>query len=327
MLKLQPSAAAVSYGDGHFDNIIYVPGSPEYVSLMRYYTASPERHDPPPIDTFTDKVHYVKEQLTRRFNLLLGRPANPAAATLAQMLESLHSKTKSRLLISKGTAGIASASGAYLGSDEINDALVHAGLRKLDPGLLYIHDSESNSAYAAHGLGLCASYTDVQKCDEEEDAFDPGDEVLQLDYTSQTISANTHNINTARENYATSNFIDWDLGQNRTSKREFHEADVARRIREVVVAANWPYTKIMLTGEHGDDSNFVRAVRGALKGTKSSSALLLQSSRVNSTFIVAQGAADLQWRRQRGWLECRQPKHCDQSRWSLAAWVERAREL
>jgi hypothetical protein len=51
---------------------------------------------------------------------------------------------------------------------------------------------ELNAAYGAYGFGLCPSYTDPYKCEEEEAAFGEEDMVPQLDYTSKTLSA-THN--------------------------------------------------------------------------------------------------------------------------------------
>jgi hypothetical protein len=42
---------------------------------------------------------------------------------------------------------------------------------------------ELNAAYGAYGFGLCPSYTDPYKCEEEED------------YTSKTLSANTVDLN------------------------------------------------------------------------------------------------------------------------------------
>jgi hypothetical protein len=54
---------------------------------------------------------------------------------------------------------------------------------------------ELNAAYGAYGFGLCPSYTDPYKCEEEEAAFGEGDMVLHLNHTSKTLSANTVDLN------------------------------------------------------------------------------------------------------------------------------------
>jgi len=73
---------------------------------------------------------------------------------------------------------------------------------------------ELNSAYGAYGFGLCPSYTDPYKCEEEEAAFGEGDMVLHLDYTSKTLSANTQWISTARSTFTRTKFVDWNLGRD-----------------------------------------------------------------------------------------------------------------
>ena len=73
---------------------------------------------------------------------------------------------------------------------------------------------ELNAAYGAYGFGLCPSYTDPYKCEEEEAAFGEGDMVLHLDYTSKTLSANTQWISTARSTFTRTKFVDWNLGRD-----------------------------------------------------------------------------------------------------------------
>lgn len=85
------------------------------------------------------------------------------------MLTSLRTETESRLSIPVTTIGIAFPNSALESRKEVNDALTYSGLTKLDK--LQVPDRELNAAYDAYGFGLCPSYTDSYKCEEEEPAF------------------------------------------------------------------------------------------------------------------------------------------------------------
>lgn len=324
------STVAVSYSDDHVENIINIPGSPEYIALMQYFTTHPNRLDPPPLDTIAQQLSFVRKALKPLTNLLLGRPGSPNAVTLSSMLTLLRSETESCLSTSISTIDIAFANTAFPSREEVNDALSYTGLKKL--GKWQIPDGELNAAYGAYGFGLCSSYTDPYKCEEEEAAFGEGDVVLQLDYTSLTLSANAQWISTARSTYATRKFLDWKLGRNEATQWP-EESDywntVKLRIHDLVTAAGRLYTQLLLTGDRSEDKTFLEVVKDALCGSELGDQVEVSKKKMDLIFVVARGAAEFQRRWQRGWLGCVQPKHCGETTiWGKArSKVQRVLEL
>ncbi len=305
------SAIAVSHDDGHIENSDYIPGSPEYIALMQGLSQHPTRLDPPPLDSTTQRLSFVWMALKRRVNLLLGRPGTPNAATLSLMLMALRSKAESHLSTSVTTVGITFANAALASRKEVNDALRYAGLKPLDEW--QVPDRELNAAYGAYGFGLCPSYRDPYKCEEEEEAFDSGDSVLHIDFTERTLAANTALISTARSTYAISKFNDWELGRNGATQWatevEYWNA-VGARIRNLIREARKPYTQLLLTGDCANDEKFLEVVRDVLSGSGVADQVKSSQTQMNLMFVASRGAAEFQRRRQRGWLNCLQPKHC-----------------
>jgi hypothetical protein len=306
------STVAVSYSDDHVENIIHIPGSPEYIALMQDFTTHPDRLDRTPLDTIDQKLNYAWKSLSRRANLYLGRPGTTNAATLSSMLTSLHSEAKTRLNISITTVGIAFANSAQVSLEEINDALTYAGLQSL--GKWQVPDRELNAAYGAYGFGLCSSYTVPYKCEEEEAAVGDGNIVLHVDFTSKTLAANTDCISSARSTYAKTNFVDWRLGRDEAvhwaEENDYWNA-LETRIRDIAKQARRQYTQLLLTGDRANDEKFLEVVKDALGGSKLVEPL--ETNKMDLTYVVASGAAVFQRRRQCGWLGCVQPKHCGET--------------
>jgi hypothetical protein len=122
-LAYENSTVAVSDNDSHVKDIINIPGSPEYITLMQEFTTNPNRLDFPPLNTIAQRLSFVWKALKRRINLLLGRPGAPNAATLSSLLKVLRSATGPRLSISITTVGIAFPNAALESREEVNDAL------------------------------------------------------------------------------------------------------------------------------------------------------------------------------------------------------------
>jgi len=282
---------------------------------MQYMTTSPNRFERPPIDTRVQRWNYAKNELKRRFkrrlNLLLGGPGTPEAGILSALIASLHSAVERHLAIPCTIAGIAMPSNALLSGEEVHDALIYAGLK--EPGEYNYPDGELNTAYGALGLGLCTSYTEPYMCEKEEAAFSDGDMVLQLDYTNKTLAAATDYILTARSTLPSRHFSDWDLGYDHaadgTDKNSYWNA-VRLRIQEFAAASRRPLSQLILTGEQANNPMFLKTVKDALGDTKIMTQLKGDNQKLDFTFLVSQGVAELQRRRQQGWLRCMQPKHC-----------------
>lgn len=162
----------------------------------------------------------------------------------------------------------------------------------------------------------CAPRTGPYKCEEEEAAFGEGDIVLHLDYTSKTLSANTDWISTARSTYATTKFVDWDLGRDEAThwpeESDYWNA-VKLRVRDLATSVKRPYTQLLLTGDRAEDENFLEVIKDAFWDLDLGAQVEANKKQIDLMFVVARGAAELQRRRQQGWLNCVQPKCCNET--------------
>lgn len=264
------------------------------------------------METFWQRMSYVRKQLQRHINRLMGRPGTPYAGILSIMLTVLRSKAESHTSASVTAVTIASANGALTSNDELSDAIRHAGLQSL--GDRQSVDKELNCAYGASGLGLCSSYTDVLQCEEEEEAFGDVDTVLHLDYMNKTLSANSARKSKARETYARSEFVDWELGHDLTrgGERDEYWNAVKLRIEALVTATRWPYSQLLLTGEAANDEKFLEVIKDALGDSKLASWVNTVRLGMDFKYVVARGAAEFQRRRQLGRLDCVQPEYCNE---------------
>lgn len=230
------------------------------------------------------------------------------------MLTLLRTETESRLSIHVTTIGIAFPNSALESREEVNDALSYAGLKKL--GKWQDPDRELNAAYGAYGFGMCPSYTDPYKCEEEEAPFGEGDMVLHLDYTNKTLSANTELIATARWTSTWMKFVDWKLGRDVATpwseESQYWDA-VKERIRDFPKVAVRPYNQLLLTGSCAKDETFLEVVKDALWDLGLGGEVKGSREQMDPVFVVARGVAELQRRRQRGWLGCMLPKRCNET--------------
>jgi hypothetical protein len=292
-------------------DVAYVLGSPEYIALMRDLSTNPNRLDLPTLETVAQQLRYAQKKVERQANLLLGRPGSPNAGTLSAMLTKLRRETESYLTAQNvTTVGITVSNAAPASLEEINDALTHSRMEKLDKR--QVPDRELNSAYGSYGFGLCTSYTDPYACEEEEAAFGIADSVLHLDYTRKTLAANTHVISSARSTYVTTQFVDWTLGRDAASGEDgggdYWDA-LRLRIGGLTGSVRHPYTKILLTGDCAGDEKFLEILRDIFGGSMMVEPVDVRKT-IDFKFVAARGAAEFQRRRQRGWLNCVQPKRC-----------------
>lgn len=261
------------------------------------------------MDTFSQRMQYVRPELKRRFNLMLGLAGSPISYTLGTMLKSLRSKAESHLSKSVTAIDLALPGAASLSINEINDALAYVGLKKLDGWQL--PEGEINSAYAAYGHGLCSSYTDPYQCEAEEAELQEN-RVLHLDFTNKSLSATGHRMRTARNQYSSLVLLDWGLGRENsthsTIDTEYWGA-LKSRIQDLAPSKD-PYTKLLVTGEAANDESFLEILREALWDDELKDQI---DSGMNPRFVVARGAAEFQRRRQRGWLDCVQTNYCKQT--------------
>jgi hypothetical protein len=95
-----------------------------------------------------------------------------------------------------------------------------------------------------------------------------------------------------------------------TEENDYWNA-VKTRIRDIAKQVGRKYIQLLLTGESADDSKFLKVMKNALGG--SALVQLLEISKMDLNSLVVSGAAIFQRRRQRGWLDCVQPKRCGET--------------
>lgn len=286
---------------------------------MRELSTTPDRLDYSLPYIYADGYSIARIWLQRRSRLILGLPASPIAKELGPMLRLLRAETQKRLGTSVRAVGIALPDGALLSMNEINDALTYAGLQTIGAWETQTPDYEFNAAYGTNGFGLCSSYTNFFECEQEEDASGNGESVLHIDYTTHTLAINTDEyMAQARRRWKspTTKFVDWKLGKDEIAPWPDEDAywvALGTKVREAAVAKRRPFTQLLLTGDRAKDEKFLKVLKDALTNTDLASIVEVRNAQMDLTFVAARGAAMLQWRRQRGWLDCVQREFCSET--------------
>lgn len=74
-----------------------------------------------------------------------------------------------------------------------------------------------------------------------------------------------------------------------------------------------PYTQLLLTGSYVEDETFLEVGKNALWDLGMGEELEVGKRQMDPVFVVARGVAELQRRRQRGWLGCVLLKRCNET--------------
>ncbi|KAI9730187.1 MAG: hypothetical protein M1835_003579, partial [Candelina submexicana] len=140
------------------------------------------------------------KRIKRRLNKLLGRSATPDVGTRGSLIRALRAKTEGELEHSIESVLAATPKFPSLIEEDIDDALEFAGLKPLKGYDLAGSLTETTAAFAGSGFGLCTSYTDINLCEHQQDAF-PAERVLAVHFTDATLSTVLTTLTNAHSNY------------------------------------------------------------------------------------------------------------------------------
>jgi hypothetical protein len=330
--------AALRLHDGNYQTIARIEGTPSYTSLLKRFASGPQNRIPHDIPSEREKWRYFKNRTQRLLNKLIGRPANPETAILADLISML--KTEAETTLGDGqkvTAAVLSSPDRIgLTAEEITDVFDYLQIRNLmaEPDT-FENLHATSSAYAGFGMGLCKQYTDPYACEREEVHF-RDHWLLHLDFAPDSLSGTIKSLQSVRDGLVHEAFIDTALGLGRldelneraaleTDEERAYWTAVTNRIRGLVLSLKPKITQFILTGPSASDPRFKTVVMDALRDLVAESAIEIldgdgkygkegTNAAPDVVFATAKGAAEFAKRRQEGPVKCVEMKRCKQAR-------------
>lgn len=164
--------SAVRHHNGSVHDVAVVHAQPAYTDLFTRLAQLASRPHPS-----------LWSRYLRRLNKILGRPATKDVDILSSLIESLAKITAKELNQTLNKVVVALPDLPALTSEDINDAIEHAGLKSWlvypipYPKMLYT----ANAAFAGSGRGLCSEWWNIYACqDEAMDGDIPMERVLTV---------------------------------------------------------------------------------------------------------------------------------------------------
>lgn len=188
--------------------------------------------------------------------------------------------------------------------DDITDALEYAGLSyfpKMFQDSIYW---ETSGAYVGNGYGVCKSFANETRCEEEKNKLHP-EQVLFFNFDNSSFSAGSLSMRTPWRDWPDAYALDVHLGWWSLPVDEIPRAKFWARIHEVIVGmmnkgrnGGRAPNKIILLGEHADHKEFKETVKAALwEVLEYDVDVLLEANKgMNGTLVAARGAAELAFR-------------------------------
>lgn len=235
----------------------------------------------------------------RFFRKRIGLPASSDVGVLSDMIKSLldmaspcHSHATSQ------SAVISYPSLVALCEEDVVDAAEYLGLAVLR-GLSYNQPREIYVAYAGHGMGLCESYKDREKCNREGLQM-PTRYVLLVEYTEQALLLDATHLCEARDSLYSYTDVtaSFDLGSS-NGREDGHTTSVKAFVFEYL-SLRYPYQPqpkeimVIMTGspESVGDVAVQKAIEAAVEELGSTANMLTSMPE----YVAARGAAELAWR-------------------------------
>ncbi|KXX78407.1 hypothetical protein MMYC01_205886 [Madurella mycetomatis] len=290
-----------------------MPATPEYKALM-------ERVGNAPWPGLPGRL----AEWRRWWNKKRGRPATADVGVLATLLRELKSAAAEALAPHPvdRVAVTLPAVGAIMEVD-MADALEYAGLGswlgdsyRYQPGRIY----QSRAVFAAHGHGLCTSYTDICECWHEGDSL-ACRLVLFASLTRHALYASLYTLRKAFAAYVANGpqVLDFDGGldsRGRYASDDEYWAHVRAQIIGLLEKIDSrPVEMVLLGGENGTDRTFLETLRDALAEVNPTSPVSIDiATTVDPTFAAATGMALYARRRQEVPSDCKEHPACEKQR-------------
>ena len=242
-----------------------------------------------------NRVRCNLEQMRRGLRRRLGLPITRESATLSKLVKKVRSAVEEELGIPVETIAPAAPQLVGWDNEDFQDALDLAGLTSARLGDKPTY-WDTNAAFAGLGYGLCDSGTNLADCLEEERQM-PYEHVLFVDFDNSSFSATVQYLQHADQEWSYSNSVSmqlgwWNLPVFETSRTEFW-AQIHEVILGVAGALQRAPNKIVLLGDHGDDTELLEIINAALwDNLEMDASLMLSASEgENVGMLAARGAA------------------------------------
>ncbi|KAJ4293387.1 hypothetical protein N0V90_008670 [Kalmusia sp. IMI 367209] len=293
-LSADHGTVSIRQQDGRFRDVGKVEGDVEYLGLIKRLSMQSSQHPSPPYGSMEDQWDDQPRQFLRKMRKAVGLPASSDVAVLSSMMQKLVdiAEPSSSTIIS-----FPALPGLY--QEDIADVATYLGIRVLE-GNHHYPPHTITAVYAGHGMGLCESFTNEEKCTEEGLKL-PVRQTLLVEYSEAALLLHVQSMREAYDlawpdmDLATS----FDLGNANPS-----EPDVFDKIRDLVTQllslryGHFPQPPkgitVIMTGrpDRVSDSAFQRAITDGIEALGFEVDLLDN----NPDYIAARGAAELAWR-------------------------------
>ena len=253
---------------------------------------------------------------------LLFLPATPEIGILADMVSQLRREAEAVLERRVKGVAISSPDRVRLTVYEIKDILDYLWMEDL---VAEEKKTASNqlftmvAAAAGYGDGLCPSYTDAYRCEEEENQF-PSPCTLHLDFSNHNLSGSMEWKGTARRGWAHAEFVELGLGADYIPGDLHEKKEYWYKLADLIKEFVKPYPrpeKVYATGESITESLFLEAVDYALDDLTVPFPLQKFLGQTPPTapaelfqFLTSMGVAEFAKRRQEGMAICQLLEQC-----------------
>ncbi|KAF2200639.1 hypothetical protein GQ43DRAFT_481388 [Delitschia confertaspora ATCC 74209] len=290
---------SVRHDDGSFKDISRIDGDEHYFRVIQRLSSPCITHPSPPYHDLEEMWKDWPRQAWRSARKRAGRPASSDVGVLVDMLKRL-ADTASSYTGPIVSAVISYPSAICLYQEDIVDAAEYLSLRALKGNHFY-QPREMVAAYAGHGMGLCKSFKDKEKCTTEGLKL-PERDVLLVEYTEvalllhgggmrEAIDLATHDFDEAASFKLGSKAVCEKYGALKV--QEFVLQFLRRRYR--FLEPPQKMTVIMTGSEESvQNSEVQEAVKTAVEEMGSAADMLTSLPE----YIAARGAAELAWRAQ-----------------------------
>ncbi|WAO86190.1 Hypothetical protein NCS54_00345200 [Fusarium falciforme] len=285
----------------------------------------------------------------RSINKKLGRPATPDVGTLAEMFTSLRDAATAALTPSSPLDRVVVTTPPIpgLADYDLIDALEYASLRPwvcsdfceelpyadpgfpFGPGVGYPEElTEAHAVMAAHGLGLCENYDNLDLCFDEEQSM-PLEKVMVVGLTEMDLRGEVIKTQGSFPMFpdGVDRFVDLTVGLNARDgflSEEAFRAYIGGRLKMLVSRLPVKLTRVWLVGENSTHPAFLGALREAIEGSGhgyvfgrggiDGEGLLEKGGAISPTFSSARGAAQYARWRQQAPLGCYESRECEDER-------------
>ena len=294
------STAAISYPNGTTNPLTKLNATYPYHNALVHLSLPSSQHPVPPYTSYADELADQPRQQARRAAHAAGLPASPDVRGLSDLLSALYqnvttSEDNNDQPNHECVITISAPNLLALYEEDISDTLTYLHLLPQAARIPTFNTllPATLAAYAGHGLGLCANYTDPVACAEEQRGM-PTEDIMAITYTADVLFvsvARVHSVNWLWEpSYRRTEA--WDLGSAQRNRDGYWD-EVAGMVRSVLRAHPY-YTrpgKVILMGESAGDADFGDVLGDVLRGEIGGNGLPVWDEGAET--VVARGAGEI----------------------------------